>query len=132
MCRTLGALLQTCICGAQMIVRIFMILLMMIENILKLLLTTLYNFLSIILQIVSMLPVCLVFLLTSKLKCLFCGGCGCPGAGGGAIGNCIATAITLVAAYFILKNTGMLDLIFIYLGYTKKNATNYNSSKSSS
>lgn len=123
MCRTAEALVQTCVCGAQMIVRIVMIVLMMVENLLKLFLQSFYNICSIVLQIISILPVCLVFVLTSKLKCLICGG---GGGGGGcnaaqrtAGSDCVMTLLVLIILYYVMKANGMLDNLFTNLGYSK-------------
>lgn len=119
MCRTCHALLQTFICSAQMFVRIIMLILMMIENLLKLFLQTFYNFCSIVLQIVSLLPVCLVFLLTSRIKCLLCGGSGACAAQRSGRCDCVMSLITLIVLFFILKSTGHLDKALKTLGYTK-------------
>ncbi|PZC79273.1 hypothetical protein B5X24_HaOG216539 [Helicoverpa armigera] len=119
MCRTIHAMLQTIICAIQMFVRIFMTIILMIENVIRMVLQTLYNFLSFLLQMVSLLPICCVFLLTSKLKCLICGGGGgaCPGGKGGGICDCLLSAIAFAIIFFILRATGTLDKIFLKLGY---------------
>ncbi|CAH1644511.1 unnamed protein product [Spodoptera littoralis] len=123
MCRTVHAVLSTVICGIQMLVRVFMTLILMIENVIRMLLQTLYNFISFVLQMVSLIPICLVFLLTSRLKCLFCGGGGaCPGNRGGAA-DCVMSFLAILIIFFIFRATGVLDKIFYSLGYTKYGAT---------
>lgn len=123
MCRTVHAVLSTVICGIQMLVRVFMTLILMIENVIRMLLQTLYNFISFVLQMISLIPICLVFLLTSRLKCLFCGGGGgCPGNRGGAA-DCLMSFLAILIIFFIFRATGVLDKLFYTLGYTKYGAS---------
>jgi hypothetical protein len=119
MCRTVHAVLQTAICGIQMLVRVFMTIILMIENVIRMLLQTLYNFISFLLQMVSLIPICVVFLLTARLKCFMCGGGGpCPVARGGTC-DCLMSGLAFVILFFIFRATGVLDKIFYSLGYTK-------------
>ncbi|XP_046960893.1 uncharacterized protein LOC124530683 [Vanessa cardui] len=119
MCRTLHALLQTVICGVQMLVRVFMTVILMIENLIRMILQTMYNFISFLLQMLSLIPICIVFLLTARLKCFMCGGGGpCPVNRGGAC-DCIMSALAIIILFFIFRATGVLDKIFYSLGYTK-------------
>nr|XP_026490091.1 uncharacterized protein LOC113396388 [Vanessa tameamea] len=119
MCRTLHALLQTVICGIQMLVRVFMTVILMIENLIRMILQTMYNFISFLLQMLSLIPICIVFLLTARLKCFMCGGGGpCPVNRGGAC-DCIMSALAIIILFFIFRATGVLDKIFYSLGYTK-------------
>ncbi|CAH0700148.1 unnamed protein product [Spodoptera exigua] len=69
---------------------------------------------------ISLIPICLVFLLTSRLKCLFCGGGtgACPGNRGGAA-DCFMSFLAILIIFFIFRATGVLDKIFYSLGYTK-------------
>ncbi|KAJ8731810.1 hypothetical protein PYW08_014540 [Mythimna loreyi] len=117
MCRTCHAFLQTLICTCQMLIRIFMVFLMMIENLIRLCLNAVYNFFSLILQLISILPVCLVFILTSKLKCLMCSNsCGtCPVQRNGSC-DCIMSIITLIIIYYFIKSYGYDDKILAKLG----------------
>ncbi|XP_028172230.1 uncharacterized protein LOC114361422 [Ostrinia furnacalis] len=119
MCRTVHAVLQTAICGIQMLVRVFMTVILMIENVIRMLLQTLYNFISFVLQMVSLIPICIVFLLTARLKCFMCGGGGpCPVNRGGTC-DCLMSALAFVILFFIFRATGVLDKIFYSLGYAK-------------
>lgn len=125
MCRTLQALVQTVICFAQMLVRIIMTLLLMIENLIRMIFQTVYNFISFILQMLSLIPICCVFIITSRLRCLMCcgdgGGC-CPAYRGRSC-DCLLSLIFLTIVYFIFKATGLLDKIVLYFGYTKLSST---------
>lgn len=68
---------------------------------------------------ISLIPICVVFLLTARLKCFMCGGGGgCPVNRGGAC-DCIMSALAIVILFFIFRATGVLDKIFYSLGYTK-------------
>ncbi|CAH0407893.1 unnamed protein product [Chilo suppressalis] len=119
MCRTVHALLQTVICGIQMLVRVFMTIILMIENVIRMVLQTMYNFISFMMQMISLIPICLVFLLTARLKCFMCGGGGaCPVARGGTC-DCLMSFIAIVILFFIFRATGVLDKIFYSIGYTK-------------
>lgn len=119
MCRTAHALLQTAICGIQMLVRVFMTVILMIENVIRMVLQTLYNFISFMLQMISLIPICIVFLLTARLKCFMCGGGGpCPVNRGGTC-DCLMSFIAIVIIFFIFRATGVLDKIFYSLGYAK-------------
>ncbi|KAM3961569.1 uncharacterized protein ACR2FA_004286 [Aphomia sociella] len=119
MCRTVHALLQTAICGIQMLVRVFMTVILMIENVIRMVLQTMYNFISFLLQMISLIPICVVFLLTARLKCFMCGGGGpCPMNRGGTC-DCLMSGVAIVILFFIFRATGVLDKIFYSLGYAK-------------
>ncbi|XP_059052455.1 uncharacterized protein LOC131847029 [Achroia grisella] len=119
MCRTVHAVLQTGICGVQMLVRVFMTLILMIENVIRMVLQTIYNFISFMLQMISLLPICFVFLLTARLKCFMCGGGGpCPVNRGGTC-DCLMSGLAIVIVFLIFRATGVLDKIFYSLGYAK-------------
>ncbi|CAH3985438.1 unnamed protein product [Pieris brassicae] len=123
MCRTVHALLQTVICGIQMLVRVFMTIILMIENLIRMILQTLYNFISFLLQMISLIPICAVFMLTARLKCFMCGGGGpCPVNRGGAC-DCIMSALAIIILFFIFRATGVLDKIFYSIGYIKTKST---------
>ncbi|XP_041976295.1 uncharacterized protein LOC121731044 [Aricia agestis] len=119
MCRTVHAVLQTLICGVQMLVRVLMTILLMIENLIRMVLQTLYNFISFMLQLLSLIPICVVFLVSARLKCFMCGGGGgCqPGRGGAC--DCIMSLVAIVILFFIFKSTGVMDKIFYSMGYAK-------------
>lgn len=119
MCRTAQALLQTLICFAQMLVRILMTIMLMVENLIRLVLTTIYNFLSFLLQIISLLPICCVFILTSKLKFLVCGSSGSCTPNRGGPCQCIMTVIAVIIIIYVLKETGYVDRVLLYFGYKK-------------
>ncbi|CAK1552875.1 unnamed protein product [Leptosia nina] len=123
MCRTVHALLQTGICGIQMLVRVFMTVILMIENLIRMILQTMYNFISFVLQMISLIPICAVFMLTARLKCFMCGGGGpCPVNRGGAC-DCIMSAIAIIILFFIFRATGVLDKLFYSIGYIKTKST---------
>ncbi|KAJ0179733.1 hypothetical protein K1T71_004324 [Dendrolimus kikuchii] len=119
MCRTVHAILSTVICGIQMLVRVFMTVILMIENVIRMILQTLYNFVSFLLQMISLIPICVVFMLTARLKCFMCGGGGpCPVNRGGGC-DCLMSAAALIIVFFIFRATGVLDKIFYNIGYVK-------------
>ncbi|KAJ8731811.1 hypothetical protein PYW08_014541 [Mythimna loreyi] len=120
MCRTAHAVLSTVICGIQMLVRVFMTVILMIENVIRMLLQTLYNFISFLLQMISLIPICVVFLLTARLKCFMCGGGGpCPVGARGGTCDCVMSFMAVVIIFFIFRATGVLDKVFYSLGYAK-------------
>lgn len=119
MCRTVHAVLQTVICGIQMLVRVFMTVILMLENVIRMLLQTMYNFISFLLQMISLVPICVVFLLTARLKCFMCGGGGpCPVNRGGTC-DCLMSLLAIIILFFIFRATGVLDKIFYSIGYAK-------------
>lgn len=121
MCRTAQALIQTMICTVQMMVRVFMTIILMIENLVRMILQTLYNFVSFVMQIISLIPICVVFMVTARLKCFMCGGGGgCPVGRGGTC-DCVMSALAFVIIFLIFRVTGVLDKIFYNLGYAKTN-----------
>ncbi|XP_023939011.2 uncharacterized protein LOC112046559 [Bicyclus anynana] len=127
MCHSIYSLLQTLVCGLQMLSRVFMTTILMIENLLRLILQTLYNFVSFVLQLLSLIPICAVFLVAARLKCFVCGGGGaCPvnNRGGGAC-DCLMSAVAIIIMFFIFRATGVLDKIFYSLGYTKAKTLTY-------
>lgn len=119
MCRTAHAVLQTVICGIQMLVRVFMTLILMLENVIRMILQTFYNFISFVLQMISLVPICVVFLLTARLKCFMCGGGGpCPVNRGGTC-DCLMSLLAIIILFFIFRATGVLDKVFYNIGYAK-------------
>ncbi|XP_028026749.1 uncharacterized protein LOC114240392 [Bombyx mandarina] len=122
MCRTAHAILQTAICGVQMLVRVFMTVILMLENVIRMVLQTSYNFISFMLQMISLIPICVVFLLTARLKCFMCGGGGpCPVNKGGAC-DCLMSAVAIVILFIIFRATGVLDKMLYSIGYVKARA----------
>lgn len=123
MCRTAHAVLSTVICGIQMLVRVFMTVILMIENVIRMLLQTFYNFISFVLQMISLIPICVVFLLTARLKCFMCGGGGpCPVGARGGTCDCVMSFMAVLIIFLIFRATGVLDKVFYSLGYTKAEA----------
>ncbi|KAF9812857.1 hypothetical protein SFRURICE_002476 [Spodoptera frugiperda] len=91
-----NAMIQSLICACQMLVRVFMVSIMMLENLLKLILNSFYNFVSIILQMISLLPICFVFVVTAKVKSMVCGG----GGGGGTAQSAGCDAVMAIISIF--------------------------------
>lgn len=119
MCSTLHSVSQSCECLVQLFVRTFMTIALMIESLVRVILQTIYNLVSFIFQLISLLPICCVFLVTSKIKCSICGGGGgCAATRGGSC-DCIVTIVTLIIVVLIFRATGILDKILYRLGYIK-------------
>lgn len=119
MCRTIQSVLQAIVCSTQMVIRIFMTFMLMMENLIRMLMQTFYNFCSFSMQILSLAPICLVFILSSRLKCFMCGGGGpCPVNRGGTC-DCIMSGVAVVIIFLIFRATGVLDKIFYSMGYAK-------------
>lgn len=96
-----------------------MTVLLMIENVIRMVLQTMYNFISFMLQMISLIPICCVFLVTARLKCFVCGGGGpCPVNRGGTC-DCLMSFFAILIIFFIFRATGVLDKIFYSLGYAK-------------
>lgn len=68
---------------------------------------------------ISLVPICVVFLLTARLKCFMCGGGGpCPVNRGGTC-DCLMSLLAIIILFFIFRATGVLDKIFYNIGYAK-------------
>ncbi|RVE52501.1 hypothetical protein evm_002895 [Chilo suppressalis] len=119
MCRTVQALAQIIITGLQMVFRILMTILVMTENLIRMVLQTVYNFMSFLLQIISLVPICVVFIVTARLKCLLCSSGGFPV---GRNCDCLISLFIVALILFLLTSTGVVDRIFNSLGYTKMNS----------
>ncbi|XP_026328877.1 uncharacterized protein LOC113236882 [Hyposmocoma kahamanoa] len=120
MCRTVLSLFQALICMLQLAIRIIMTIGLMTESLIRLVLQSIYNFLSFLFQLISLLPICCVFLVTSKIKCaLFSGGGGCPAGARGGSCDCILSVAAILILLLIFRATGVLDKIFHRLGYDK-------------
>lgn len=125
MCRTIVNIFQSIGCLMQLFVRIFMTIVLMAENLIRMILQSIYNLLSVLFQLLSLIPICCVFLVTSKIKCALCGGGGgCAGARGG---NCdyFMSIVALVILFFIFRATGVIDKVFYKLGYSKTESEKY-------
>lgn len=97
-----------------------MTVILMIENVIRMLLQTFYNFVSFLLQMISLIPICVVFLLTARLKCFMCGGGGpCPTGARGGTCDCVMSFMAVIIIFFIFRATGVLDKVFYSLGYAK-------------
>lgn len=74
---------------------------------------------SFVLQLLSLLPICCIVLLTSRLKCFMCGGGGgCATRSGGSC-DCMMSFMAVVILFLIFRATGLLDKLFFKLGYAK-------------
>lgn len=125
MCRTVEKLFQSIMCLIQLLIRIVMTIFLMAENLLRMLLQTLYNMISFIVQMISLLPICCVFLITSRLKCFMCGGGGGCAVNRGGSCDCFMTLLAVIILFFIFRATGILDKVFYRLGYAKTDVTRY-------
>lgn len=111
-----------CICILQGIYRIALILVLMFENIVRMFMFNIYNIISTFCQICSVLPICMVFIITSNLKCIICNRSNVCCAG--SQGQCpiLASLVTLVVLYFVLDALHILDPILKTLGYVSGHA----------
>ncbi|KAI8429505.1 hypothetical protein MSG28_000140 [Choristoneura fumiferana] len=121
MCQTIKTCLQSIVCILQMLVRIFMTIVLMVENLLRLVMQTIYNLLSFITQAISIIPICCVMIMTSKLRTVICGaGAGKGGAGGVSKNktcDCVISTLIILVIFFIFRETGVLEKILFKLGY---------------
>lgn len=100
----------------------------MLENLIRMVLQTVYNFISFILQLLSLLPICIVILCTAKMKFFMCSkGGGCPRRNELGICDCLMSLVALTILFFIFRVTGVLDKIFKQLGYVKASTNSTNS-----
>ncbi|CAG9784884.1 unnamed protein product [Diatraea saccharalis] len=117
MCNLLYALAQTIVCAIQTVIRLFLTILIMTENLIRMILQNAYNLISFLLQLISLLPICIVFIVTSRLKCLLCSGGLCPF--GRANCDCLMSIVALAILFFVLRATGVLDKLLNNFGYDK-------------
>lgn len=97
-----------------------MTMVLMLENLIRMILQTIYNTVSFLLQLLSLLPICIIILVTARMKCFMCGGGGgCPNRGGSGGCDCLMTFVAMALLLFIFRATGILDKIFFKLGYAK-------------
>lgn len=93
---------------------------LMAYTLIQMLLYNVYGIISVFCQMCSVLPLCIVFIITSKLKCLLCNNTSicCTG----AQGNCplLMSLVMILVLYFVFYMFGALDSIFSLLGYVKK------------
>lgn len=125
MCRVLHSIFQAVVCVIQMVLRVVTTVVLAVENMIRMILQTFYNFVSFALQLISLIPICFVFLLTARLKCFMCGSAGGGfNNGRGGICDCLIAIVAICLLYYILRATGNLDKILNEFGYVKsQNAT---------
>lgn len=108
------------LCLIEAIIRIFTTILLMFDSMIRMFLYNLYNILSVFCQICSVLPLCIVFILTSNLKCLLCNRSNICCAGAQAQCPMLTSLVMLIVLYIILNAFHALDPIFGMLGYVKE------------
>lgn len=116
MCYLLPLFVETLHYCFLIIFRTFLSIIVNIENIIRLILQSIFNFLSSIFQAISLLPMCVVFILTSNVKGCFCGG--------GLNGCCrwcgsTFTVFLVITIMYLLYNGGYIESILAKMGYTK-------------
>lgn len=107
------------ICLLESIVQIFVTILLMLDSMVRMLLYNVYNILSVFCQLFSVVPLCIIFILTSKLKCLLCNRSNICNAGAQAQCPLLTSFVMLVCLYFLLNAFNALDSVFNFLGYVK-------------
>lgn len=128
------------ICVLEHIFNIVTTILLMVDSLFRMLLYNLYAIFSVFCQICSVLPLCIVFIITSKLKCFICNRSNICCVGGQGQCPILRLLSSLILLYFIFYAFGALDSIFKVMGYVKdtdtskisadvKNMTNVNDSK---
>lgn len=108
------------LCLLESIVRVTVTILLMLDSIFRMLLYNVYNLLSVFCQICSILPLCVVFIVTSKLKCLLCNRSNICCAGAQANCPLLTSLTTILVLYFVFYAFGAVDSIFNVLGYVKE------------
>lgn len=119
MCQTILMFLHTIVCAFQMIVRMILTVLLMVENLIRMFLQSIYNFFSFFFQMLSLIPICCIFIITARCKSLICGCGGGCGSNNGAGCNCIIGILGMIFFYVLFDSLGMIDDIMKALGYTR-------------
>lgn len=111
------------ICLLNSIIETLITVYLMIDGLIRMSLFNLYNILVVFCQICSVLPICMVFIITSKMKCLLCDRSNICCAG--TQGQCplLTSLCLLVALYFVLDHLGAVDPILSKIGYVKQHNT---------
>lgn len=103
--------------------------LLMADGLIRMLLYNLYNIFSVFCQLCSVLPLCIVFLATSKLKCFLCNRSNICYAGAQARCPFFTSLTTIVVLYIVFNAFGVLGPILKVLGYVKaSNETRFDES----
>ncbi|KAG7299933.1 hypothetical protein JYU34_016960 [Plutella xylostella] len=98
MCQFLEECCSLMTCTCLMLARTFMTMIVMMEHIMRMIIQMFYNFVTFLLQLCSLLPLCCIFLLTSGFKCFVCGSGGaCPSPRAG----CACSLATILILYLI-------------------------------
>lgn len=109
-------LVNCCIEGTY---RLCVTIFLMLDNIIRMFLFNTYDILTVCCQICSVIPILMVFILTTKLKCVICNRSNICAAG---YGQCpmIATLCFLVFLYYVFNAFNAVDPFFKMLGYVKE------------
>lgn len=114
MCHLKKVSIETVHYCAIVIFRTLLTIITITENLIKLILQSLYTFISTIFQAISLLPMCLVFILTSNLRGI------CFGGGlFGSRSNPFLTIVLIVIILYLLLNGSFLESLLKKMGYTK-------------
>lgn len=120
MCYILFAIVNIINSLLHLIFKTIMTIFAMFELLIKTVLQIIFNSLLMILQLLSVIPVCCAFIITSKLKCLVCRrGPACSIIRGG-FSELILSLILFSIIILILRLTGVLDTLLKPLGYVNK------------
>lgn len=109
------------VCILQAINRIITIILLMCDNLVRMFIFNVYNVMTTCCQICSVLPLCLVFMVTSNLKCIICNRSNICCAG--SQGQCpILSGLVMIGfLYFVLYAFDAVDWVFNLFGFVKEN-----------
>lgn len=105
----------------NMISEIILRILFFIENALVMMLQNIFNSINFCCQICSIIPVCCVFIITSKLRCFLSSNSGACSTGHDIGLSCVVmTILTLIVVLYILNATDYLDMMIDRFGYIPK------------
>lgn len=110
------------LCIIDAIVRIITTILLMMDSMIRMCLYNLYSIFSVCCQIFSAAPLCIVFIVTSNLKCLLCNRSNICCAGSQAQCPLLTTLTTILILIIVLYSSSTLDPILNELGYVRDRA----------
>lgn len=112
--------------AVNMVPQMILSLLCLIENVFMIIIQNIFNAINFCCQICSLIPVCCVFIITSKLRCFLSGNSSWKS--GSEIGfSCfIMTILTMIVVFYLLDTNDYIDVMIDRIGYIHKNKVKWN------